>query len=133
MKLTTQSEYALLALIYIARQQSNQYCSIEVISKAQNIPRSFLVHILNALRRAQFLKSSQGKYGGYALAKAPHQISLAEVVRLLDGPLAPTASVSKYFYKPTPIEKEAKLVVVFTKIRNCIADVLEQTSLADIV
>ena len=59
-------------------------------------------------------------------------ISLAEIIRLFDGALAPTESVSKYFYEPTPIEKEKGLVKVFRKIRDYVSDTLEGTTLADL-
>src|SRR5215831_13381314 len=106
MRLTSRSEYALLALIYLARQNAEAYISAEKIAEAQSIPLKFLEQILVALKRAKYLRSMKGQHGGYALAKPADTITIAEVIRLLDGPLAPTESVSKYFYKPTPIEKE---------------------------
>jgi len=73
----------------------------------------------------------KGSRGGYKLQKSPDKINLAEIIRLFDGALAPTESVSKYFYAPTPIKKEKELVKVFSGIRNYISDKLEKTTLAD--
>jgi DNA-binding IscR family transcriptional regulator len=70
--------------------------------------------------------------GGYHLAKPANKISLAEIIRLLEGALAPTQSVSVCFYESTPIEKEKNLVRVFKKLRDYIAKNLEQTTLADV-
>ncbi len=86
-----------------------------------------------ALKRARFLRSAKGQHGGYTLAKPPHQISLAEVVRLFDGALAPTESVSENFYESTPIEKEHKLTNVFRDIRDYVSNKLESTTLADVI
>ncbi len=133
MKLTARSEYALLALVYLARQQPGEFISIETIAKAQGIPPKFLEQLMLALKRAHFLRSTKGQRGGYALAKAPGQISLAEIIRLFDGALAPTESVSENFYESTPIEKEKGLVTVFKNIRDYISDKLEKTTLADVL
>ena len=133
MKLTTRSEYALLALIYLARHETEGFIPVDTIAQAQSIPPKFLEQLMLALKRAHILHSAKGQHGGYTLAKDPAQITLAEVVRLLDGALAPTESVSENFYEPTPIEKEQSLVRVFKDIRNYISAKLEQTTLADVI
>jgi Rrf2 family protein len=132
MKLTSRSEYALLALVYLARNNTGVYVSAETVAEAQSIPPKFLEQILLALTRAKYLRSSKGQHGGYRLAKPAEKITLAEVIRLLDGALAPTESVSTYFYESTPIEKEKNLVSVFKDIRDYVSDKLETTTLADV-
>ncbi len=132
MKLTTRSEYALLALLFLARQKTGELISGEVIAQKQGIPPKFLQQILLALKRARYVHSSKGQHGGYRLLKRPNEISIAEIVRLFDGALAPTESVSKYFYEATPIEKEEKLLDVFRDIRDHVAKKLEETTLADV-
>jgi Rrf2 family cysteine metabolism transcriptional repressor len=131
-KLTSRSEYALLALIYLARHQTDGYISVDMIAQAQEIPPKFLEQIMLALKRAHFLRSTKGQKGGYLLAKNPDQISLAEIIRLFDGALAPTESVSENFYEPTPIEREKNLVRVFRDIRDYVAQKLETTTIADV-
>ncbi|MEI7847641.1 MAG: Rrf2 family transcriptional regulator [Chloroflexota bacterium] len=133
MKLTTRSEYALLALAYLARCPQDSYISVDAIASAQGIPPRFLEQLMLTLKRAHILHSSKGQHGGYRLAKAPHQISLAEIIRLFDGALAPTESVSKNFYEPTPIEKEKNLVLIFKDIRDYISNKLETSTLADAI
>jgi Rrf2 family protein len=133
MKLTTRSEYALLALVYLARHETDGYVSIETVAKAQGIPPKFLEQLMLAMKRAHFLRSTKGQRGGYALAKEPDQITLAEVIRLFDGALAPTESVSENFYESTPIEKEKGLVKVFKDIRNFVSTKLEKTTIADVI
>ncbi|MBP7341981.1 MAG: Rrf2 family transcriptional regulator [Smithellaceae bacterium] len=134
MKLTNRSEYALLALVFLARNgRDGSYISVDTIATAQGIPFKFLEQILLTLKSGKFLRSAKGQRGGYTLARPANQISLAEVIRLIDGALAPTESVSKYYYEPTPIEKESALVRVFLDIRDYIADKLEHTMLADVI
>jgi len=133
MKLTTRSEYALLALVYLARQPSDVFISIETIAKAQGIPPKFLEQLMLSLKRAHFLRSAKGQKGGYALAKDPNQISLAEIIRLFDGALAPSDSVSVNFYEHTPIEKEQNIVLVMKNIRDYISNKLESTTIADVI
>jgi len=133
MKLTSRSEYALLALVYLARNEGKEFLSVDTIAQAQGIPPKFLEQILLALKRAHFLRSSKGQHGGYQIAKSPKQISLAEVIRLFDGALAPTESVSENFYESTPIEKEKNVVAVFKEIRDYVSEKLETTMLADVL
>lgn len=132
MKLTSRSEYALLALVYLARNDREGFTSVETIALAQSIPPKFLEQILLALKRAKYLRSSKGQRGGYRLARPADKISLAEIIRLFDGALAPTESVSLNFYESTPIEKEQSLVSVFKNIRDYVAEKLEATTLADV-
>jgi len=133
MKLSCRSEYALLAMVYLARHQTEEYISVQTIAAAQQVPPRFLEQILLALRRAKYLRSSKGKGGGFRLAISPDAISLAEIVRLFEGALAPTESVSKYFYGPTPIEKEARLLELFKEVRDYIAEKMEKTVLSDVI
>ena len=133
MKLTTRSEYALLALVYLARKKDEGFISVETIARAQGIPPKFLEQLMLALKRAHFLRSTKGQHGGYALSKEPNQITLAEVIRLFDGALAPTESVSENFYESTPIEKEKKLTKVFKDIRDYVSQKLEKTTIADVM
>ena len=132
MRLTARSEYALLALVYLVRQPEDGVVPLETIARAQDIPVKFLEQIFLTLRRARILRSTKGHRGGYQLARAPQDISLAEIVRLLDGALAPTDSVSTYFYDATPVEKEQGLLNVFKEIRDLVAARMEATTLADV-
>jgi Rrf2 family protein len=132
MKLTCRSEYALLALVYLARQEPSRFVSIEAIAAARDMPAKFLEQILLTLKRAKYLSSCRGQHGGYRLAKPADKIALAEVIRLFDGALAPTDSVSRYFYGPTPVEREGALIRVFREIRDFVASKLERTTIADV-
>lgn len=132
MKLTVRSEYALLGLLYLARHGTEGFIPVAVIAEAQGIPPKFLEQILLTLKRLRYVRSAKGQRGGFQLARPAGEITLAGIIRALDGALAPTESVSKYFYEPTPVEKEKKLLGVFRDIRNYIADKMESTTLEDL-
>jgi Rrf2 family cysteine metabolism transcriptional repressor len=131
-KLTSRSEYALLALVHLARHEAKGYLPVQSIADAQGIPPRFLEQILLTLKRARYVRSLKGQKGGYCLSRPADRITLAEVIRLIDGALAPTESVSKYFYETTPIEKERKLLRVFKEIRDVVSARLEGTTIADV-
>lgn len=132
MKLTSRSEYALLALVFLARQPADSVTPAEQIATAQKIPHKFLEQIMLLLKRGGFVRSVKGMRGGYLLARRASEITLAEVIRLIDGALAPTDSVSKHYYESTPIEQEEELVEVFREIRDFISKKLERTTVADV-
>ena len=133
MKLTTKSEYSILALIYIARSQKKGFVKIEEICSQYDISKKYLELLLTILRQNRYLKTKRGAAGGYALARPASKISIAEMIRLMDGALAPTESVSRYFFSHTPLEKEKKLIKVFKEIRDYISARLEALKLSDLV
>lgn len=133
MKLTLRSEYALLALVFLGRHREEGYIRAADIAAAQQIPLRFLGQILLLLKRARLVRSAKGKGGGFRLARPPEEITLAEVIRLLDGPLAPTESVSRYFHEQTPVAREAGLVGLFREIRDLVAERMETTTLAAVL
>ncbi len=132
MKLTRRSEYALLALLHLARAREGQFVAVGEMAEAQGLPAKFLEQLLVTLKRGGLVKSRKGPGGGYRLARPAGKIPLAEVIRLLDGALAPTESVSTYFYEPTPVEREKRLLRVFKEIRDVVSAKLEKTTLADV-
>ena len=133
MKLTTKSEYSILSLIYIARNQNKDFIKIDDICSFYEIPKKYLEQLLIILKQNRYIKAKRGVGGGYRLNKTPQEISIAEIVRLMDGALAPTESVSTYFYSTTPLSKEEKILKILKKIRDFIADTLENTTLKDLL
>jgi Rrf2 family protein len=134
MKLTSKSEYACLALLELSlRYEREGVIPAIEIARQRNIPRKFLEQILLTLKRGGLINSRKGTDGGYRLNKPPAEISVAEVIRLIDGALAPVVSVSEYFYQPSPIEQSDKLVKLFRDIRDYISNKLEKTTFADLI
>lgn len=133
MKLTTKSEYSILAMVYIARHEKDGFIKIENICSQYDIPKKYLELLFTILRQSRYIKTRRGKSGGYKLAKDASKITLAEIVRLMDGALAPTESVSKYFFSDTPLAQEKKVLKIFREIRNYISKRLEHLTLADLI
>lgn len=127
------SEYACLALIDLSESYEQGIVKIDAISKRKGIPKKFLEKILLTLKRAGYLRSKRGNEGGYWLAKNPCEITIAEILRLIDGPLAPVDSVSYYFYRPTPVERHPQLLSLFRDVRKLVIDKMETTSFADLL
>ena len=133
MKLTTKSEYSLLALVYIARHKDKSFIKIDDICNEYNISKKYIEQLLYVLKGNRYIKTKRGISGGYTLARDPKKITMAEIIRLMDGALAPTDSVSEFFYSHTPIEKEEKMLKVFREIRDYVAKKMEKLTLADLI
>ena len=133
MKLTTKSEYSILALIYIARNKDKALIKIADICEEYNIPKKYLEQLFLILKQNRIVKARRGSSGGYCLALPAKNISLAQIIRLMDGALAPTESVSKFFYSETPLAKEKKVLGVFKEIRSFIVKKVENTTIDDFI
>ncbi len=108
---------------------------IKEIAERQKIPVKFLEQILLTLKNAGLLHSKMGIGGGYYLSRPPSEISLGQIVRILDGPLAPIRCVSQMAYEPCgcPDEETCGLRLTMLEVRNAIADLLDHTTLADVL
>ena len=133
MRLSTKSEYALMALADLAAHHGPDLVKIQDIAKRQGVSRKYLERILLTLRKGGYLRSQRGKRGGYGLARPARRISLAEIVRLMDGPIASVRSASKYFYAHTPIERNKALTRFFREVRDMVARKMEAATLESLV
>jgi len=120
-------------MLELARRYSDGPIHSRDISKAQMIPQSFLDQILLLLKRAGYLKSRKGRHGGYVLAKPPDKINVAEVIRVMDGPLAPIDCVSVMAHETCPMEETCGLRWLWKDVRDAVAEILERTTFADLV
>ncbi len=137
MKLSKKGEYGLRALIELT-QNYGVPITRQQISERQNVPVLFLEHILLRLKHAGLVASTRGVQGGYALIKPPSKVTLGHVIRILDGPLAPIACVSKTAYQkcldcPYATKAHCPLQHVMGGVRNAIADILDNYSLEDFI
>jgi len=132
--LSKKTQYAFQALMYLAQKPSNEPVLIAEISKKKKIPLKFLENILLELRKAGILESKKGKGGGYYFAKNPKDISLATVMRLLDGPISLVSCVSLYFYEKCKNcdEKGCGLHTIMAQVRDVNLKILEKKTIADI-
>lgn len=132
MKLSLRGEYALRALIVLGLNRDAEVVRIQTISEQQNIPKRFLEQILNDLKTAGLLESKRGLAGGYRLRLPPEEITLAAVIRYIEGPLAPVSCVSKNFYEKCSCPDESKCGIrsVMKEVRDAIVKILEGVTLA---
>lgn len=134
--LTLKAKYALRAMLDLAQQEQGRPVFIADIATRQDIPRRFLENILVELKRSGLVVSHRGKHGGYALARAPADISFAEVIRISDGPLALAPCASRTAYErceDCPDEATCALRHVLIEVRDSTASILERTTLASAV
>src|SRR6266704_6699326 len=136
MKLSVRGEYALRALLVLGRDylENDSVIRIQTISDQQNIPKRFLEQILNDLKSAGLVQSKRGMAGGYRLARRPEDISLAAVVRHVEGALAPVSCVSQRFYEKCscPDESRCPIRSVMKEIRDAIVQIAERVTVADL-
>jgi len=134
MKLSLRGEYALRALVALGLNQDGRVMKIAEIATRQNIPQRFLEQILNDMRSHGWLESKRGAAGGYRLRLSPDRITLAEVIRAIDGPLAPVACVSTRSYARCSCPDEATCGIrsVMQQVHEAVADVLERVTLAQL-
>ena len=136
MKLSVRGEYALRALIVLGLDylEDDSVVRIQEISKRQNIPKRFLEQILNDLKSAGVLESKRGVAGGYRLKTPPDRITLAEVIRHIEGPLAPVSCVSERFYEKCSCPNEDKCAIrsVMKEVRDAIVKILEAVTVAQL-
>lgn len=135
MKLSKRGEYGLRALQDLARHYGEGPVSSGDLAARNNIPQRFLEQILLTLKHGRFVHSQKGPQGGYYLARPPQQINLAEIVRQLDGPLAPVSCVSETAYEACgcPDVETCGLRRVMKQVRDVVAELMESTTLADLV
>ncbi|MGX9671069.1 Rrf2 family transcriptional regulator [Mycobacterium sp. HM-7] len=130
MRMSAKAEYAVRAMVELAAAETGVLVKTEDLAKAQGIPAQFLVDILTNLRTDRLVRSHRGRDGGYELARPAADISIADVLRCIDGPLA---SVRDMGLGDLPYSgPTASLTDVWRALRASMRSVLEQTSLADV-
>ena len=134
MKLSTRGEYALRALLVLGLNYSPHVVRIQTISAEQNIPKRFLEQILNDLKSAGVVESKRGIAGGYRLARPPQHITLAAVIRHIEGALAPVSCVSERFYEKCTCPDEARCAIraVMKETRDAVVEIVERVTIAEL-
>lgn len=130
--LTKKAKYGLKAMVHLAGVRTGETALVADIASANQIPKKFLDAILGELRNAGFVHSKKGKGGGYMLARPAADIGVGNVVRALDGPLAPIQCASKTVYRRCDDcvdENRCAVRLMMVRARDAIADVLDKTSL----
>ena len=133
--ISNKTKYGLHALMNLSEKYNKGPVLIADLAHEERIPKKFLELILLDLKNNGILQSKKGKGGGYQLARDPSEVKIGQVIRILDGPLAPVSCVSQTAYKPC---KECKdehhcgIRLVMKDVREAMANILDKTSLADV-
>lgn len=133
MKISQKGLYALQSLMMLARHHDQGAIRIRDIAYEEELPEKFLELILLELKNARIVESVRGAKGGYQLRRSPSDIHLSEIIRLIDGPLAPFGDAEQL---QSLIDRDADhraLYKVFLDVRNAAAKILDSTTLADII
>ncbi len=136
MKLSRRGEYATKALLILGVSDQERGVSASEIAKSAQIPEPFLNQILLTLKNGGILRSRRGSRGGYVLNRPADQISIGDVARMMDGPLAPIPCASVSAYEPCqscPEPEACRLRILMREVRDAVSDILDNTSLKDLI
>lgn len=133
MKVSKRGEYGMRALCHLADRHGKGLVHIKAIATDEEIPPKFLEGILLELKRAGYLSSRRGVDGGYSLAKPPEEIFIGEVIRVLDGPLAPLSSAGELQELMDRNPRQIGFYAVLMDVRNAVSEILDKTSLAEVL
>ena len=132
--LSKKTKYGLKALTYIAKKQCEEPVSISEIAKSENISQKYLESILLSLKKAGILSSRKGKTGGYYLLRPSTEISMSNIIRVLEGPIAMLPCVSLNFYEKCndcPDEKACSVHKLMIEVRDSTLKIMENNMLSD--
>jgi Rrf2 family protein len=133
MRVSQRGLYALKALIHLAERYEQGLTKIHEIAEREALPEKFLEGILVTLKNARVVTSQRGRDGGYRLRRPPDAIMLGEVMRLMDGPLAPFGDAAELAHRVKTEPHHAGLFELLLDVRNAAAAILDHASLADVV
>jgi len=133
MKISHRGLYALKALLNLAEAYERGLVKIHVVAEEEDIPEKFLEGILVTLKNARLVASERGREGGYRLRRPPAEILVGEVVRVMDGPLAPLGDAVELAQRVRTEPRHPGLFDVFLDVRNAAAAILDHTTLADVL
>ena len=133
MHLSQRGLYALKALIHLTEAYDEGLVKIHTIAAEESIPEKFLEGILVTLKNARVVASQRGREGGYRLRRPPGEIRVGDVVRIVDGPLAPFGDAVELAHRVKTETRHAGLFDLLLEVRNASAAILDNTSLADLM
>lgn len=134
--LTAKGKYGLKALVHLAKLKEGSSARASEIASASNIPKKFLDAIMSELRDAGIVQSKRGPTGGFTLVRSARLVTAGEVVRVLDGPLAPIQCASRTAYRPCRDCKSIRTCEVrrtMSLVRDATAEILDRLSIADMI
>lgn len=134
--LSAKAKYGLKAMVYLAEHETDGNVSVAEIAERQNIPKKFLDTILLELKNNGLVHSRKGKFGGYMLARSGMKVTVGQIVRILDGPLALVSCASQTAYArciDCADENACQIRRIMKQIRDSTAAIMDNTSLRDLL
>ena len=133
MKISTKGEYGIRALLELTHRYGEGYVQSSDIAEARGVPENYLYQLLITLRKAGIIRSRRGPQGGHMLAKAPSDISVADAVIALEGPLAPLSCVQDHIVDDCPYNDECAMREVWLEVTEATREILERTTFDTLV
>ena len=133
MRISQRGLYALKALVHLAESWEHGLVKIRVLAGDEAIPEKFLEAILVVLKNAQIVSSQRGREGGYRLRRPPSEIRIGEVIRFIDGPLAPFGDAAELAHRIRTERRHPGLFEIFLEVRDAASAILDHATLADLV
>ncbi len=137
MRLSTRGDHAVRALLELSASGSGEALPLSELAERTGISSKYLEQILMRLRTARVVRGKRGIHGGYMLARDPQQLTVGEVIRVMEGPLAPspcasqTAHVACPAYR-CPSEESCVMRGLWVEVRDAISDVVDRTTFGDL-
>lgn len=133
MRLSTRGHYGLKAMFDLAQHYGPEPIPLKTVAQRQNISDSYLEQLIATLRNSGLVKSVRGSQGGYILAKEPEKITVGDIIRAMEGPIAPVDCVSEV--DPTECERSDFCITrtVWERVRDGLAELMDSISLADMI
>lgn len=132
MKISTKGRYALTIMVELANSDPEKYTSIKTISQNQGISEKYLEQIISALNKSGLVKSIRGSKGGYKLSRSPSEYTVGEILRSMEGSLAPVSCLENE-YNRCPKSSNCISLYVWEKIYNAVNDVVNSITIQDII
>jgi Rrf2 family protein len=137
-KLSSRGDYAVRVVLELARLRSDRAVSVGELAERTGIPATYLEQLMLTLRASGVLRSVRGARGGFLLARQPALITVGQIVRLMDGPLAPTPCASRTAHSACPSyrcpsEEDCVLRELWIEVRDAISTVVDSTTFADLL
>jgi Rrf2 family protein len=133
MRISHRGLYALKALVHLAGSWEEGLVKIRVLADTEEIPEKFLEAILVVLKNARIVTSQRGREGGYRLRRPPSEIRIGEVIRVIDGPLAPFGDAAELAHRIRTEPRHPGLFELFLEVRDAASAILDHTTLDDLV
>ncbi len=130
MKISTKGRYALRLMLDLAVNFTGDYITIKTIAKRQEISEKYLEQLITQLNKAGFVKSARGAQGGYMLAKTPEEYTIGEILRIMEGNLAPAPCIGDV---PCLRASECVTLEIWQQLQDAINNVIDNITLADLV